>query len=580
MRQDYFIFLNILEEGLDYFLGLDLGEWWNLTMQGAGKLWIAGILFILALILVGGFFFWGLRFMAYCLVGSFVGLILVAGESPSMGTMTAAILYVTATQAAGNRKNYRAVAGSVLSILVLCGVLLVVSSQVGVPLLKGAFGDVMPLRTKIQKTSLVHVLNQLLPDELKFQDGTGEYEGGSLETQGRGPDFTGRTVITVESDRLPERPVYWARYKGNVYTGYSFNDSGDLEDPENPANIRYPDQVLADLAAFCEVNPREKAQEIRDFIVETLRSRTEYSLLVEAVPEGEDFIENFFFGQKKGYCIHYAAAAVMMFRMYGVPARYVTGFLIPPSMFYQNEEGIYQADVPDDHAHAWAEAYIDGRWMTVEATPPGGVPALGQEMEILPGEEALDKPSGAESVGESGSGNEAMPENGEPAKVKPEIMSVEAETMSGEVDETLSVVPENLAPSWIFLPVILILALLLILLGMFVRRFIVLDRRRRESVQEMFADTLEVLIQGGLSPVSSVLSEDLSEQILKCAPWVSEDEVRDVIEIVLRTTYGPRRATDDEWIRVQRLYYIISRHMGKELKGMAKFAFYMVDVWI
>ena len=65
---------------------------------------------------------------------------------------------------------------NVLSVLILSGVLLVVSAQAGVPLLQKAFGDVIPLRTRIQQTSLIHVLNQFLPEELKFQDGTGEYE--------------------------------------------------------------------------------------------------------------------------------------------------------------------------------------------------------------------------------------------------------------------------------------------------------------------------------------------------------------------------------------------------------------------
>ena len=107
---------------------------------------------------------------------------------------------------------------------------------------------------------------------------------------------------------------------------------------------------------------------------------------MDAPPEGKDFIEYFFFEKKEGYCIHYAATAVMMLRMYGIPSRYVTGFLIPPSLFYLNEEGVWQADVPDDHAHAWAEAYIDDHWVRVETTPSGGFPddvqeALGEEIE-------------------------------------------------------------------------------------------------------------------------------------------------------------------------------------------------------
>lgn len=598
MRQDYFVFLNVAEEGLSYFFGLSLNDWWtSLVEQGTEKFWLAGILIGLALILIGGFRFWGLRFLSYCLVGSYLGLILVAGESPSVATMTLAILYVAGTLAAGTGKSFRIAAGSALTVLILSGVLLILSAHVGVPVLKSAFGDVMPLRTKIQQTSLVHVLNQLLPDELKFQDGTGEYEGGSLETQGEGPEFTGRTVITVESEQLPERAIYWARYMGNVYTGYSFNDSGDLDDPENPANIRYPADTLADLQAFCEVNPKDTPQEAMDFVRETLQNRAVYNLHVSPLPEGEDFIEYFFFQTKEGYCIHYAATAVMMLRMYGIPARYVTGFLIPPSLFYLNEAGVYQADVPDDHAHAWAEAYIDGNWVRVETTPPSGIPEDVREVEetgeTSESEQAENSTENlTENAGENGTeaitettglGTEALEnagaEGGQNGSLSgtqnPDSGSNEVMGVSGEPEDL-----SNLGPSWVFLPVILILALIIILVGMFIRRMILLGRRQKENVQEIFADIFEVLVIGGLSPELSILSEDLDEKILECFPWINGDELRAVLEIVLRTTYGPSRATDDEWIKVQGLYYMICRHLGKEQKGMARFVFYMVDAWI
>ena len=67
--------------------------------------------------------------------------------------MTAAILYVTVTLAAGTGKkgkHFKMAGINVLSVLILSGVLLVVSAQAGVPLLQKAFGDVIPLRTRIQ----------------------------------------------------------------------------------------------------------------------------------------------------------------------------------------------------------------------------------------------------------------------------------------------------------------------------------------------------------------------------------------------------------------------------------------------
>ena len=59
-----------------------------------------------------------------------------------------------------------------------------------------------------------------------------------------------------------------------------------------------------------------------------------------------------------------------MLRLAGVPARYVTGFVVTE----KNTSGGYWIARNRD-AHAWAEAWDDQRgWVTVEATPPDGLP--------------------------------------------------------------------------------------------------------------------------------------------------------------------------------------------------------------
>ncbi|UQT49944.1 transglutaminase-like domain-containing protein [Flavonifractor plautii] len=73
----------------------------------------------------------------------------------------------------------------------------------------------------------------------------------------------------------------------------------------------------------------------------------------------------------RGYCMHFASAAVLLLRSMGVPARYVSGFVadVPASG---------RVNVPDSAAHAWVEVYIDGYgWEPVEVTPstPGALPA-------------------------------------------------------------------------------------------------------------------------------------------------------------------------------------------------------------
>lgn len=91
---------------------------------------------------------------------------------------------------------------------------------------------------------------------------------------------------------------------------------------------------------------------------------------MDALPEGEDFIEHFLYDTQEGYSMHFAAAATMMFRMYGIPARYVVGYVAPKELFSRNADGTYTAVLEDDNAHAWTEIYQPFLgWVPVEVTP-------------------------------------------------------------------------------------------------------------------------------------------------------------------------------------------------------------------
>lgn len=88
------------------------------------------------------------------------------------------------------------------------------------------------------------------------------------------------------------------------------------------------------------------------------------------VGDGIDFVLNFLDGTQKGYDIHYATAAAMMFRYYGIPARYVEGFLVTR----EDAGGLSAGEtlsLTGAAAHAWVEYYQDGvGWLPFEVTPP------------------------------------------------------------------------------------------------------------------------------------------------------------------------------------------------------------------
>lgn len=102
-----------------------------------------------------------------------------------------------------------------------------------------------------------------------------------------------------------------------------------------------------------------------ELVKEVINNETSYTLSPGKLPRGKDFIEYFLFENKKGYCSHYASAACVLLRIWGVPSRYVEGYLVK-SYEALNDE----VNVKDSNAHAWVEVYIDGiGWRIVEVTP-------------------------------------------------------------------------------------------------------------------------------------------------------------------------------------------------------------------
>jgi hypothetical protein len=76
-------------------------------------------------------------------------------------------------------------------------------------------------------------------------------------------------------------------------------------------------------------------------------------------------LREFLFETRAGFCEHYAAGLAVMLRGAGIPSRVVAGY-------YGGEWsdiGRYLI-VRESDAHAWTEGWIDGRWVTMDATPP------------------------------------------------------------------------------------------------------------------------------------------------------------------------------------------------------------------
>lgn len=181
-----------------------------------------------------------------------------------------------------------------------------------------------------------------------------------------------------------------------------------------------PEEELPRLTELCAGREGAELNETTAFIIATLQSRAEYTLTPGRAPLNEDIVEYFLFDNRQGYCVHFASAATLMYRLCGVPARYASGYAVQPSAFELGEDGLWRAVVTDESAHAWTEIYLeDYGWTPVEVTPASdgtyvtSYPGLdgGMLSELLRVETGLpDRPESENSVseeaGEDASGGE------------------------------------------------------------------------------------------------------------------------------------------------------------------------------
>ncbi len=131
--------------------------------------------------------------------------------------------------------------------------------------------------------------------------------------------------------------------------------------PPQDADLRMPPGDWRELAALsAEIAPPGLPDAARARkLVAFLQSGYRYTLTGSARD-----IRDFLFVRKAGYCEHFATALCLLLRSSGIPARAAAGYLGGE----WNEVGNYRI-VRQSNAHAWTEGWVDGRWVTLDATP-------------------------------------------------------------------------------------------------------------------------------------------------------------------------------------------------------------------
>ncbi len=118
------------------------------------------------------------------------------------------------------------------------------------------------------------------------------------------------------------------------------------------------------LAAIVEQLPSKPSAEAPSMLQYYFQQQFSYTLDLQAIetdlPPLLDFLNN----TRSGHCEYFASASVLLLRQIGIPARYAVGFSVQEYSPLENRYIVRRR-----HAHAWAIAYIDGRWRNVDTTP-------------------------------------------------------------------------------------------------------------------------------------------------------------------------------------------------------------------
>lgn len=145
-------------------------------------------------------------------------------------------------------------------------------------------------------------------------------------------------------------------YAREVYLSYPRNELRKMRDLSH--------QLIAVEEGAADLDDQQKAEKL----VQYLRDSGEYSYTLDASIQDSliDPLEDFLFNRKQGHCEYFASALTLMLRSVGVPSRLITGFKGGDKYSLNSSYVVQQR-----HAHAWVEAYIDNRWVVLDATPSG-----------------------------------------------------------------------------------------------------------------------------------------------------------------------------------------------------------------
>ncbi len=333
--------------------------------------------------------------------------------------------------------------------------------------------------------------------------------------------------ITVTTDEKPKGTYYYPEEYGGSYekSAWTFLPLGDEVHAEYS---QYPDD-LKRLIALCRAQKVNNIEDAARFIQQEFEKETVYDYHPGTTPGDEDFAEYFLLENRKGFCVHFATTATLMYRIFGYQARYVQGFAIPSSAFKEQADGTYTAQVTGEMGHAWCETYEEGKgWKVREHT----LPYTGTETNVLkPAQNSSQNPPVEESL--------------------------------------LQKVWKGILLTVCFMFTLVLLFVLQSAARRKQRNLRCRSYRQGRGILELYQSLYEIARFLGMKagePASGqtfrVMQEFITEITVQDWEWIQQ--------IVWQTLYGQSCPTQEEHKRLYHLVNNVSKEIGREQKGLRK----------
>lgn len=404
-------------------------------------------------------------------------------------------------------------------------------------------------------------------------------------------------VDEIIREDKPQGNLYVKSRSYVTYENGSWHGRADGHSPDDEVMVYYDKDTFARYESEIQGYAPDKkfSNEVMDKLVTYIRQHMSYTTAPKKFTEGEDPVNSAMYDVHEGYCVHFASAAAVGFRILGISTVYNTGYVVPSSAWIKQSDGTYRAVVLDKYSHAWIEAYSEdaGDWVIVDATPLGdradtlGIPkepdysgdnTADNSSDDTEDPETSEETSSPDVTTEAttdsttqmsentevttetdGDSSNGTGENGNQVDV-PNDGSGDAQSGSpGDAGDGLSELVQNR----VFRTVVVVLAVILILWGavIFRRRTIVARRRRRlvgrnriSAIYEMSTAMYDMMVFSGAIENVNENDTEYADTVTESCSFIKGDEFTEFIKWVQAAVYG-RVEPDDRQIAAARKLY-------------------------